>query len=92
MTFGVGCPVRCGVSVTFRSISVTFSPNRTTIFFTPGLAEGLDDPPDAAVEGWMKSPAHRESLLDPLFTQTGVGIAISPDTEYFITQVFIRPR
>ena len=54
--------------------------------------QGLDDPPDAAVEGWMKSPAHRESLLDPLFTQTGVGIAISPDTEYFITQIFIRPR
>jgi uncharacterized protein YkwD len=53
---------------------------------------GLDDPPYAAVDGWMTSPGHRESLLDPLFTQTGVGIAISPDTEYFITQIFIRPR
>ena len=39
----------------------------------------------------MKNDSHRESLLDPLFTQTGVGIAISPDTEYFITQEFIRP-
>jgi uncharacterized protein YkwD len=51
----------------------------------------MDDPADAAIEGWMKSPPHRRSLLDPLFTQTGVGIAISPDTEYFITQEFIRP-
>ena len=53
--------------------------------------QGMDDPPDSAVEGWMKSPAHRQSLLDPLVTQSGVGIAISPDTEYFITQVFLRP-
>jgi uncharacterized protein YkwD len=53
---------------------------------------GLDDPAHEAVDGWMKSPGHRESVLDPLFTQTGVGIAISPDTEYFITQIFIRPR
>src|SRR5258708_37775413 len=35
--FGLGCPVRCSVSVTLRSISVTFSPRRTTSFLTPGL-------------------------------------------------------
>jgi uncharacterized protein YkwD len=52
---------------------------------------GMEDPADAAIEGWLKSPLHRKSLLDPLFTQTGVGIAISPDTEYFITQEFIHP-
>ena len=52
---------------------------------------GMEDPADAAIEGWMKSPAHRQSLLEPAFTQTGVGIAISPDTEYFITQIFICP-
>ena len=52
---------------------------------------GMEDPADAAIEGWMKSPSHRQSLLDPLFTQTGIGIAISPDTEYFITEEFIRP-
>jgi uncharacterized protein YkwD len=53
--------------------------------------KGLDDPVNAAVDGWMRSPAHREIMLDPRFTHTGVGIAISPDTEYFITQIFIRP-
>ena len=51
---------------------------------------GMEDPADAAIEGWMKSPSHRQSLLDPLFIQTGVGVAISPDTEYFFTQEFIR--
>ncbi len=53
--------------------------------------QSLEEPADEAVEGWMRSPAHRASILDPLFTQTGVGIAISADTEYFITQIFIRP-
>ncbi len=53
--------------------------------------KGMEDPADEAVEGWMRSPLHRESLLDPLFTQSGAGIAISPDSEYFMTQIFIRP-
>ncbi len=53
--------------------------------------QGMDDPADEAVEGWMRSPAHRASILDPLFTQTGVGIAISLETEYFVTQIFIHP-
>ena len=52
---------------------------------------GMEEPADDAVEGWMRSPAHRASILDPLFTQSGVGIAINADTEYFITQIFIRP-
>jgi uncharacterized protein YkwD len=52
---------------------------------------GLDDPPEAAVDGWMKSPAHRAAMLGPSFTHSGVGIAISPDTEYFITEIFVRP-
>ena len=52
--------------------------------------QGMDEPTDEAVEGWMRSPAHRASILDPLFTQTGVGIAISANTEYFITQIFVR--
>ena len=53
---------------------------------------GMEEPADDAVEGWMRSPAHRASILDPLFTQGGVGIAINADTEYFITQIFIRPK
>jgi len=54
--------------------------------------KGLDDPVRSGVEGWMRSPEHRKSLLDPLFSQSGVGIAISPDTDYFITQIFIHPK
>ena len=54
--------------------------------------KGMSDPASEAVEGWMKSASHRKSLLDPVFTHSAVGIAISPDTEYFITQIFLRPN
>jgi len=53
--------------------------------------QGLDDPAGAAVEGWMNSPHHRETLLDPVLSLTGVGVAITRDTQYLITEVFIRP-
>jgi uncharacterized protein YkwD len=81
-------PVRGGLSARLHAAGIQWIRCGENIF----REQGLDDPPDAAVEGWMKSPAHRASLLDPLFTQAGVGIAISPDTEYFITQIFIRPH
>lgn len=43
-----------------------------------------------AVENWMKSPTHRQNILDPEWTMTGIGIAESKDGEIFITQVFIE--
>jgi uncharacterized protein YkwD len=80
-------PVRGALSARLQAAGIQWSRCGENIF----REQGMEDPPDAAVEGWMKSHAHRQSLLDPLFTETGVGIAISPDTEYFITQEFIRP-
>jgi uncharacterized protein YkwD len=43
-----------------------------------------------AVKNWMKSPTHRQNILDPEWTATGIGIAESEEGEIFITQVFIR--
>lgn len=43
-----------------------------------------------AVKNWMKSPTHRQNILDPEWTATGIGIAESKDGEIFITQVFIK--
>lgn len=36
-----------------------------------------DDDIDAIVQSWMDSPGHRENILDPYLTHTGVGVAIS---------------
>ena len=51
---------------------------------------GPGDPLGAAIDAWMQSPAHRENILRPDFTDTGVGICRAGTTYYF-TQVFLRP-
>jgi uncharacterized protein YkwD len=51
---------------------------------------GTRDPVAAAIEGWMKSAGHRENILRPDFTDTGVGVCRDRTTYYF-TQIFLRP-
>ena len=79
-------PVRGGLARRLNAAGVRWTRCGENIF----RESGMDDPAEEAVKGWMKSPAHRSSLLDPRFSETGVGIAISPSTEYYITQDFIR--
>ncbi len=31
--------------------------------------------PEAVVDGWMNSPGHRENLLNPSYTEIGIGVA-----------------
>jgi uncharacterized protein YkwD len=49
------------------------------------------DPAARAVAGWMKSTGHRENMLSPRFTTTGVGACRGGRAVYF-TQLFLRPR
>lgn len=42
------------------------------------LAAGFDTE-QAAIGGWMASPAHRDNMLDPQYTEVGFGIAQDPD-------------
>lgn len=48
-------------------------------------------PVPLAVKGWMNSPGHRENILRPVFTETGIGIWRDGNT-YYITQLFMRPQ
>lgn len=60
-------------------------------FMTAGenLAAGQMTP-EAAVASWMSSPGHRENILDPNFTQLGVGLVIVNDGYgYYWSQFFI---
>jgi len=41
-----------------------------------------------SVRGWMRSPSHRENILDPEWRDTGIGIARSGNGEIYITEVF----
>jgi uncharacterized protein YkwD len=41
-----------------------------------------------AVEGWMKSPGHRQNILTPHWKREGIGVEIAPDYKVYITQNF----
>ena len=43
-----------------------------------------------AVQKWMKSPSHKQNILDAEWTTSGIGVAESSDGEIYITQVFMR--
>lgn len=50
---------------------------------------GFDDPIKSAVEKWMQSPSHRQNILADNWKESGIGIAITPDGTYYLTQVFL---
>jgi uncharacterized protein YkwD len=56
-----------------------------------GRNRGMEDPVAEAVGRWMASNSHRENLLDPGLTETGVGIAVDPAGMFYFTQVFMEP-
>jgi len=51
---------------------------------------GYDNPFESVVESWMKSPGHRENILNGRWQKSGVGIAVTPEGAYYFTQVFLR--
>jgi uncharacterized protein YkwD len=40
----------------------------------------------------MESPGHRRNILDKRYEAAGVGVYVSPDGEYFVTQMFLKQR
>ncbi len=47
--------------------------------------------PAAAVADWMDSPCHRENIMNPVFTELGIGIRYGGDYGYYWVQEFGRP-
>ena len=42
-----------------------------------------------AVQGWCRSPGHLRNILNEKFTDTGIGVAVSPRGQVFFTQIFL---
>ena len=61
----------------------SFSPIATRPF-------GPEEFARVAVDGWMKSPGHRENILNPRYNLSGIGVAMV-DGQAFATQVFHGP-
>ncbi len=58
------------------------------------LANGFDDVP-SMVRSWMKSPSHRENILNPNVSETGVGVVFGKLNNYptiFVAQSFGEPN
>ena len=59
---------------------------------TIGENVAMGQPNAAAVmSAWMNSPGHRQNILNPAFTELGIGYATGAGRPYW-TQVFARPR
>ena len=52
---------------------------------------GYEVPVAVAVQGWMESKHHRENILNPIYVETGVGVASGSDGKIYLTQVFLDP-
>jgi uncharacterized protein YkwD len=52
---------------------------------------GFADPAAAFMEQWWNSPPHRANILNPAFTETGLGVARGASGRTYAVQVFARP-
>lgn len=57
------------------------------------IAAGVMTPAEV-LQGWLDSPSHCENIMDPRFTQMGVGFAVNPSSAEVVywTQDFAAPR
>jgi len=51
---------------------------------------GYDDPVGFTIKRWMESPSHHENIMDKRWKETGVGVIMTQDGTYYLTQVFIK--
>ena len=52
--------------------------------------KGYQNPALTAVEKWLLSPSHKRNMMDPTWTESAIGLGVTPDGKYYFTQVFIR--
>ena len=51
--------------------------------------KGYEDPAAVAVQKWLESTAHRKNLLGPNWQESAVGVSVSDDGSFYMTQVFL---
>jgi uncharacterized protein YkwD len=49
-------------------------------------------PARTAVDGWFHSPGHKRNMLNPDFTETGIGAIVNSDGEVSFCQIFMKPE
>ncbi|HQU91872.1 MAG TPA: CAP domain-containing protein [Pyrinomonadaceae bacterium] len=77
---------RDGKTVIQRAAKVGWSKIGENLF----MCDGMNDFTSFSVRGWMRSPTHRQNILDREWTDTGIGIYRTRDNRVYVTQVFVR--
>ncbi len=47
--------------------------------------------PEEVVDDWLDSPCHRQNILNPAFTELGIGVRVGGTYDYYWVQEFGRP-
>jgi len=50
------------------------------------------DSPEKILLTWMNSASHRETILDPIYTEVGIGLVRGGECRIYWTGLFARPR
>ena len=50
---------------------------------------GSREPADFAVRCWMDSRGHKQNILNKNWQESGIGVTVTPDGTYYLTQVFL---
>jgi uncharacterized protein YkwD len=74
-------------------------PSVKTYHYINGIEVGRDyytmeQVAEEAVNGWMSSPGHRENILNPQYTYSGLGVARGMQNgqdSFLLTQDFVTP-
>ena len=53
--------------------------------------QGYSDPGAQALKGWINSPGHQKNMVGN-YNLTGIGVAQSPQGEYYFTQIFVLEK
>ena len=77
---------RDGKTVIQRAAKVSWSKIGENLF----MCDGMDDFTGFSVRGWMRSPTHRQNILDREWTDTGIGVYQTRDGTTYVTQVFVK--
>ena len=88
---GFVCRVRVGQSICAGAENIFCNNLYSSIIYIDGRAHHnwntLEEIAISTVKGWMKSPGHRENILQPAFRSQGIGVTVQ-DGKVYITENF----
>lgn len=82
-----GCDAVCRI----KDVDYSFSMLGENLYYLGGYKLDEEELASRIVTGWMKSPHHRENILNPEFTHGAVSVYVVKDRLY-ATALYSRPR